>query len=83
MGWFASRASTWILDRMKERRTVKVQARRETCYTEGVPFERKNDTAICDCCRFFRQKGPVVLLSNDTNLCIDTFREGESSLIHT
>ncbi|KZT12517.1 uncharacterized protein LAESUDRAFT_718778 [Laetiporus sulphureus 93-53] len=71
VGWFASRASAWILNRMKERKTVKVQARKETMHTEIGPEDehRRNDMLIRDCCLYFQTKGHVVLLSGDVNLC--------------
>lgn len=31
LGWFARTASTWLLEKVKERRSVKAQAQDETC----------------------------------------------------
>ncbi|CCM03153.1 uncharacterized protein FIBRA_05275 [Fibroporia radiculosa] len=81
VSWFASRASSWILDNMKERDTVKVQASRETCHLHVSDAARKNDIQIKDCCMFFQQQAGahVVLVSGDRNLCID----GEADRIYT
>ncbi|PCH41108.1 hypothetical protein WOLCODRAFT_70725 [Wolfiporia cocos MD-104 SS10] len=72
LGWFARQASGWILDRMRESKTVKVQARKETLHTPLDPV-RKNDVAIYDCAKFFQQTGYVVLVSRDNNLLLDGF----------
>jgi len=70
IGWFASRASAWILNKMKERRTVHVQARRETCGIDIRSYEvaHRNDTYIYDCCQFFARRGHVIFVSSDLNL---------------
>ena len=70
IGWFASRASAWILNKMKERKTVHVQARGETCNTtiESHQRGRTNDMYIADCCRFFAMRKPVIFISGDVNL---------------
>ncbi|KAL6309649.1 PIN domain-containing protein [Sparassis latifolia] len=80
--WFASTASTWLLEKVKGRKSVKVQARRETCDTPiaDSDYARKNDLLIYDCCAFFRTKGNVVLLSADKNLCITCLANGIPSV---
>ncbi|KAI0939206.1 hypothetical protein AcV5_000689 [Taiwanofungus camphoratus] len=78
--WFARTATTWILDRMKERKFVKVQAREETCNTRPNDISRKNDLSIYDCALFFRRKGYVVVLSGDKNLCIECEKDGITTL---
>jgi hypothetical protein len=35
LAWFARRASGWLLKKVKERKTVKGQAREETCKRSG------------------------------------------------
>ncbi|KAJ7498800.1 PIN domain-containing protein [Mycena latifolia] len=76
-GWFARRASEWMLEKVKERRSVRVQATQETLKPSrnwrirqpGEPFgERGNDELILDCCLYFRRRFPTVLLSEDKNL---------------
>ncbi|KZT74322.1 hypothetical protein DAEQUDRAFT_720487 [Daedalea quercina L-15889] len=70
IGWFASRASAWILNKMKERKTVHVQARGETVHIDLKPYEleRKNDMYIYACCRFFVKEKPLIFVSGDVNL---------------
>ena len=55
---------------MKEKKSLKVQARSETLNTQLREDEhlRSADIAIWDCCMYYKTKGEVVLLSNDTNL---------------
>ena len=55
---------------MKERKTVHVQARGETCNTtiESHQRGRTNDMYIADCCRFFAMRKPVIFISGDVNL---------------
>ncbi|KAH9951651.1 PIN domain-containing protein [Amylocystis lapponica] len=69
--WFTRTFSTWILGKVKERRSVKMQAREETCHIAPVDPARANDLAIYDCCMYFYRKSRVVLLSGDKNLCIE------------
>ncbi|KAI0638120.1 PIN domain-containing protein [Trametes polyzona] len=80
--WFARQATTWLLQKVKERRTVKLQAARETlrvappAETDGV---RKNDLAIRDCCMYFadRKRGfGALLVTKDKILCLECQREG-------
>ncbi|KAI0052996.1 hypothetical protein FA95DRAFT_1482376 [Auriscalpium vulgare] len=66
LAWAARRASTWLLEKVKERRSVRGQAHEETCKQSGkwnvrdqgeVGFPRSgpesNDDLIIDCCRYF------------------------------
>lgn len=78
VGWFASRASTWILDRMRARKHVKVQATWETTSPRIIDPRRQNDLTIWDCCRYFMEDkgGRVVLYSNDNNLASQSEAEG-------
>ncbi|KAH8105908.1 PIN domain-containing protein [Cristinia sonorae] len=75
--WFAQTASTYILDKVKQWKSVKVQARRETFNIEAKESDiiRKNDIKIFDCCCYFRTKGNVILASGDKNLCIECEKE--------
>ncbi|KAI0068791.1 hypothetical protein BV25DRAFT_1910536 [Artomyces pyxidatus] len=85
LAWAARRASTWLLGRVKERRSVKGQAHEETCKLSGrwnvadageMGGPEANDDLIVDCCQYFVNKsrsmgyGRVVLCSADKNLCI-------------
>ncbi|TCD68213.1 hypothetical protein EIP91_011385 [Steccherinum ochraceum] len=75
--WFAQTASTYLLRKVKERKSVKVQARVETLHIEAQASDgiRKNDIRIFDCCCYFRTKGEVILASGDKNLCIECEKE--------
>lgn len=70
LSWFARRASTFLLQKVKEKKSLKVQARSETVNTQLQEHEqlRSADIAIWDCCLFYKTKGEVILLSSDTNL---------------
>lgn len=72
LSWFARTASTLLLQRVKEKKSLKVQARSETLGTKPREYEQYQtaDIAIWDCCLYYKTelKGEVVLLSNDTNL---------------
>jgi len=46
--WLARRASSWLLSKVKERRTVKVQAHEETCKASGSWNRRDRDEVCCD-----------------------------------
>lgn len=35
LAWFARRASAWLLEKVKERKSVKGQANEETCKSSG------------------------------------------------
>ncbi|CAL1700839.1 unnamed protein product [Somion occarium] len=78
--WFAQTASTWLLEKSKERGLVKVQSRKETLPSStlsvGEVDHRKNDLAIFDCCQFFATKGRVCLVSADKNLSIECEANG-------
>lgn len=78
--WFARTASTWILNKVRERKVVKVQARDETARIASDDYARKNDLSIYDCCVFFRGKGRVVLVSGDKNLCLECEKDGQFRL---
>ncbi|KAH7914223.1 PIN domain-containing protein [Hygrophoropsis aurantiaca] len=63
LAWFARRASTWLLKKVKERKSVKGQTLNETCKPSGnwkkrepgteFGTERTNDALILDCCAHF------------------------------
>ncbi|KAF8450567.1 PIN domain-containing protein [Boletus edulis BED1] len=63
LSWLARRASTWLLKKVKERKSVKGQALDETCKSSGnwkmrergeeLGTERANDGLILDCCQYF------------------------------
>ena len=79
--WFARQATTWLLKKVKERTTVKLQASKETQSPEA-PAEsddtRKNDLAIRDCCLYFADKNRgfgVLLVTMDKILCLECQRE--------
>ena len=48
--WLARRASSWLLAKLKERRTVKVQAHEETCKKSGSWNRRDRDEVCCIAC---------------------------------
>ncbi|GJE84169.1 hypothetical protein PsYK624_002450 [Phanerochaete sordida] len=83
LSWFARTASTFLLQKVKEKKSLKVQARSETAHTKLHEHEqlRSADIAIWDCCLYYKTKGEVVLLSNDTNL--RTLCENEQPVIPT
>ncbi|KAJ7904634.1 PIN domain-containing protein [Mycena olivaceomarginata] len=81
LGWFARRASGWILEKVKDKRkAVKVQTERETCKPSGSwkvrqpgeSRERGNDELILDCCMYFSTKFRTHLCSADINLRIES-----------
>ncbi|KAK7695923.1 hypothetical protein QCA50_000562 [Cerrena zonata] len=73
LAWFAHTAATWLLEKSKERKFVKVQARKETVYdptvTVGHAPTLGNDLAIFDCLQYFKTQGNVALVTYDTLLC--------------
>ncbi|KAG5724949.1 Transcriptional protein swt1 [Termitomyces sp. T112] len=91
LAWFARRASTWLLEKIKERRMVKGQANEETCKRSGnwkirVPgevFERMNDALILDCCLYFGRSRRTFICSADKNLCIESTTAGIPTLSPT
>ncbi|KAI9001075.1 PIN domain-containing protein [Trametes punicea] len=89
--WFARQATTWLLKKVKERRTVKLQAARETLSPDAAarrPAEgddvRRNDLAIRDCCLHFADKSRgfgALLVSMDKILCLECQKEGLETCI--
>ncbi|KAG1872710.1 PIN domain-containing protein [Suillus tomentosus] len=91
LSWFARRASSWLLKKVKERRSVKGQALNETCKASGnwkkrdldaVPefgSERSNDSLIIDCCKYFLRQRRTFLCSKDKLLIV----EAESEFVLT
>ncbi|KAF8845838.1 hypothetical protein BDN67DRAFT_303119 [Paxillus ammoniavirescens] len=83
LSWFARRASTWLLKKVKERRSVKGQALDETCKPSGnwkkrepgteFGTERTNDSLILDCCQYFYQtrRRRTFLCSKDKILSVE------------
>lgn len=63
-----------LLQKIKEKKSIRVQARSETLDTKPRDHERfrAEDISIWDCCLYYKSKtaSEVVLLSNDTNLRI-------------
>ncbi|KAJ7129550.1 PIN domain-containing protein [Mycena epipterygia] len=89
LGWFARRASEWMLEKVKQRRSVRGQATQETCKPSGnwrirqpgEPFgERGNDELILDCCMYFRTRFRTALCSADKNLCFESESQGIRSI---
>ncbi|KAJ7507935.1 PIN domain-containing protein [Mycena galericulata] len=89
LGWFARRASEWLLTKVKERKSVRGQTNSETCRPSGnwrirqpgEPFgERGNDELILDCCIHFQNRFRTVLCSADRNLCIESESQGIRSI---
>ncbi|KAG6856339.1 hypothetical protein H0H87_005457 [Tephrocybe sp. NHM501043] len=93
LAWFARRASTWLLEKIKERKMVKGQANEETCKASrnwkikvpGEVFgtERMNDALILDCCLYFGRHRRTFMCSADKNLCIETATVGIPTLTPT
>ncbi|KAJ6539459.1 PIN domain-containing protein [Mycena capillaripes] len=95
LGWFARRASVWMLEKVKERQSgkrsvVRGQTTHETCKPSGnwrirqrgEPFgERGNDALIVDCFMYFRTKFRTAMCSADRNLCIEVESENPGSTI--
>ncbi|KAI0327116.1 hypothetical protein GY45DRAFT_1165597 [Cubamyces sp. BRFM 1775] len=86
--WFARQATTWLLKKVKERRTVKLQAAKETLNPLVPPSEnddmRKNDLAIRDCCLHFADKNRgygALLVTMDKILCLECQKEGLETCI--
>ncbi|KAI0750746.1 PIN domain-containing protein [Daedaleopsis nitida] len=80
--WFARQATTWLLKKVKERTTVKLQAMKETL-SPGAPAEsddiRKNDLAIRDCCLYFADTNRghgALMVSMDKLLVLECQKEG-------
>lgn len=87
LSWFARRASSWLLKKVKERRSVKGQALNETCKASGnwkkrdldavLEFgsERSNDSLIIDCCKYFLRQRRTFLCSKDKLLIVEAESE--------
>ncbi|TFK75805.1 hypothetical protein BDN72DRAFT_809450 [Pluteus cervinus] len=85
LGWFSRRASTWLLKKIKERKSIKGQANEETCSPSGswkirqpgevLGKERLNDSLVLDCCKHFQKGGITYLCSADKNLCIEAYSD--------
>lgn len=90
LSWFARRASTWLLRKVKERRTVKGQALEETCKVSGNwkkrepdeehGMERTNDSLILDCCQYFFRQRRTFLCSKDKILAVEAESAGISTI---
>ena len=85
--WFARQATTWLLKKVKERTTVKLQASKETLSPSAHLSEtddvRKNDLAIRDCCLYFadRNRGfGALMVTMDKILVLECQREGPSAV---
>jgi len=83
VAWAARLASTWLLEKVKERRFVKGQTHEETCKASGkwnvkdvggsiAGGSELNDDLIIDCCQYFTRHPQhyVALCSGDKNLCV-------------
>lgn len=79
--WNARMASTWILEQLKRKRTVKGQAYGETLQVSGTWKKRdgkdmSNDDLIVDCCLYFGNRHRrVVVASADHNLCTNALSQ--------
>ncbi|KAJ7094653.1 PIN domain-containing protein [Mycena belliarum] len=89
LGWFARRASEWMLEKVKERRSVRGQTNQETMKPSrnwrirqpGESFgERGNDELILDCCIYFRSRFRTAFVSLDKTLCIESESHGIKSI---
>ncbi|KAI0719619.1 PIN domain-containing protein [Cerioporus squamosus] len=85
--WFARQATTWLLKKVKERTTVKLQAMKET-QSPGPRAEsdhpRKNDLAIRDCCLYFGESSRgygALMVTLDKNLALECHKEGLETYI--
>ncbi|KAG6911198.1 hypothetical protein DXG01_003065 [Tephrocybe rancida] len=93
LAWFARRASTWLLEKIKERKMVRGQANEETCKASrnwkirvpGEVFgtERMNDALILDCCLYFGRSRRTFVCSADKNLCIEHATQGLPTITPT
>ncbi|KAH9006954.1 PIN domain-containing protein [Lactarius hatsudake] len=82
VAWAARLASTWLLEKVKERRFVKGQTHEETFRNDAKGDEARrggsemNDDLILDCCQYFARRPQqgvirhVALCSGDKNLCV-------------
>ncbi|KAF8663446.1 hypothetical protein AX16_001016 [Volvariella volvacea WC 439] len=92
LAWVARRASSWLLKKVKERKTVKGQANDETCKpsknwktrtADELYTGRVNDGLILDCCKYFMKQRLTYLCSADNNLCFEADTTGILSLTPT
>ena len=85
--WFARQATTWLLAKIKERTTVKIQSAKETLSPGGAPpaaadETRQNDLAIRDCGLYFNDKTRgrgACMVSMDQIHLVACHAEGESA----
>ncbi|TFK43433.1 PIN domain-containing protein [Crucibulum laeve] len=77
LAWFARRASSWLLKKIREKKCVRGQANEQTRKKSGNWKVRDkltmetNDDLIVDCCMyFFARHHRTFLCSQDTNLLI-------------
>lgn len=92
LSWFARSASTWILEKFRQRKSVRGQSHSETCMPSGSWKKRDlqsyfdsdglNDDLILDCCLYFhtKQRLPVVLCTADHNLILKAQPQGIPAL---
>ncbi|CAA7259861.1 unnamed protein product [Cyclocybe aegerita] len=90
LAWFARRGSSWLLQKVRERKCVKGQALEETLKLSGswkkhdpgeiTSSEMYNDNLILDCCMFFKERKFTLLCSADNNLCINAQTQGIPSI---
>ena len=80
--WFARQATTWLLKKVKEKATVKLQAVKET-QSPGAQVEsdrpRKNDLSIRDCGLYFADKSRgygVLMVTMVNNLSLEFQTDG-------
>ncbi|GMM33722.1 mRNA-processing endoribonuclease [Saccharomycopsis crataegensis] len=75
IGTLAQRANTWLYNQFAARSsTIRGQTRHEK-----IDRSLRKDNAIFDCCMYFhdsvKEKGLVILLSNDRNICVKALME--------
>ncbi|KAH9179839.1 PIN domain-containing protein [Lactarius sanguifluus] len=95
VAWAARLASTWLLEKVKERRFVKGQTHEETFRNDAKGDEVRrggsemNDDLILDCCQYFARRPQqgvirhVALCSGDKNLCVKVESVGIRTLCPT
>ncbi|KAF9534214.1 PIN domain-containing protein [Crepidotus variabilis] len=96
LGFFARRGSSWLLEKVGQRRSVKGQAYGETLKStrnwkisepgeKEVGSEMYNDNLILDCCLFFASSGnqsrQTFLCSADNNLCLQSESQGIHAIV--
>ncbi|EFI27722.1 hypothetical protein CC1G_14645 [Coprinopsis cinerea okayama7 len=89
VAWPARRASGWLLERVREKKSVKVQATEETCKASRnwrskdeakeliIPGGMMNDHLVLDCVQYFQMstRRRTFLCTEDTNVLI--FAQGQ------